>query len=187
MPCHTAISSSRNTCSSCYPAAEPQALVSTNLFTPFFCTMQAKWNRSASAYRVRSLVLCSSGKASTTCPTGLYVGCIGNGTACEQYDSTAVVTMTHCCCSIMGCCCCCCCAGLIAVNYAARAAGITRHMRVHEARQICPELELVHVQTIGDQRAARCPTASWCTAAWLHGLPQPAMVLLSSKLLLVCG
>jgi len=33
--------------------------------------------------------------------------------------------------------------GLIAVNYAARAAGITRHMRVHEAKKHCPELKLV--------------------------------------------
>ncbi|KAK9829326.1 hypothetical protein WJX72_005200 [[Myrmecia] bisecta] len=39
--------------------------------------------------------------------------------------------------------------GLIAVNYAARAAGITRHMRVHEARQKCPDLRTVHVQTLG--------------------------------------
>lgn len=37
------------------------------------------------------------------------------------------------------------------MNYAARAAGITRHMRVHEAKKICPELELVHVETIGVQ------------------------------------
>lgn len=33
--------------------------------------------------------------------------------------------------------------GLIAVNYAARAAGITRHMRVWEAKKHCPELKLV--------------------------------------------
>ncbi|KAK9864470.1 hypothetical protein WJX84_003099 [Apatococcus fuscideae] len=39
--------------------------------------------------------------------------------------------------------------GLIAVNYAARAAGITRHMRVKEARQHCPDLKTVHVQTLG--------------------------------------
>lgn len=39
--------------------------------------------------------------------------------------------------------------GLIAVNYAARARGVTRHMRVAEARGKCPELVLVHVQTIG--------------------------------------
>jgi DNA polymerase eta len=39
--------------------------------------------------------------------------------------------------------------GLIAINYVARAAGITRHIRVHEARAICPELVCVHVQTIG--------------------------------------
>ena len=40
--------------------------------------------------------------------------------------------------------------GLIAVNYAARAAGITRHMRVAEARQKCPELICCHVQTLGE-------------------------------------
>lgn len=28
-------------------------------------------------------------------------------------------------------------------------AGITRHMRVAEAKRMCPELQLVHVQTIG--------------------------------------
>lgn len=40
--------------------------------------------------------------------------------------------------------------GLIAINYAARAQGITRHMRVHEAKARCPELVCVHVQTIGE-------------------------------------
>ncbi|GAB4815874.1 hypothetical protein N2152v2_002920 [Parachlorella kessleri] len=39
--------------------------------------------------------------------------------------------------------------GLIAVNYAARDLGITRHMRVAEAKAKCPELTLVHVETIG--------------------------------------
>ncbi|KAI7843160.1 hypothetical protein COHA_003144 [Chlorella ohadii] len=39
--------------------------------------------------------------------------------------------------------------GLIAVNYPARARGVTRHMRVKEAKKICPELVLVHVETIG--------------------------------------
>eukprot|EP00887_Chlorella_sp_A99_P005175 scaffold1.g5175.t1 len=39
--------------------------------------------------------------------------------------------------------------GLIAVNYAARARGVTRHMRVGEARKLCPELVLAHVETIG--------------------------------------
>ena len=39
--------------------------------------------------------------------------------------------------------------GLIAINYAARARGITRHMRVQEALARCPELQCVHVQTIG--------------------------------------
>jgi len=40
--------------------------------------------------------------------------------------------------------------GLIAVNYPARAAGVRRHMRVAEARTLCPSLVLVHVETIGD-------------------------------------
>jgi len=40
--------------------------------------------------------------------------------------------------------------GLIAVNYPAKALGITRHMRVAEAKQKCPALTLVHVETIGD-------------------------------------
>ena len=39
--------------------------------------------------------------------------------------------------------------GLIAINYAARAAGITRHMRVGEALKICADLRAVHVQTLG--------------------------------------
>jgi DNA polymerase eta len=45
--------------------------------------------------------------------------------------------------------------GLIAVNYAARARGITRHMRVAEAKAKCPELHCVHVEVIyGDQAEA---------------------------------
>ena len=36
-----------------------------------------------------------------------------------------------------------------AVNYPARAAGITRHMRRAEAKAKCPELQCVHVETIG--------------------------------------
>lgn len=39
--------------------------------------------------------------------------------------------------------------GLIAINYAAKGRGVTRHMRVFEAKKICPELRCVHVQTIG--------------------------------------
>lgn len=41
--------------------------------------------------------------------------------------------------------------GLIAVNYAARAAGISRHMRVADALAKLPTLRLVHVETIGAQ------------------------------------
>ncbi|KAI8462258.1 MAG: hypothetical protein J3K34DRAFT_200570 [Monoraphidium minutum] len=44
--------------------------------------------------------------------------------------------------------------GLIAVNYAARAAGITRHMRAPDATKLCPGLRLVHVQTIGGAGAS---------------------------------
>ena len=40
--------------------------------------------------------------------------------------------------------------GLAAVNYPARAAGITRHMRRAEAKAKCPELQCVHVETIGE-------------------------------------
>ena len=40
--------------------------------------------------------------------------------------------------------------GIIAVNYAARAAGIKRHLTVDEATKLCPELVCVHVETIGD-------------------------------------
>jgi len=39
--------------------------------------------------------------------------------------------------------------GIIAVNYAARELGITRHMRATEAKARCPDLVLVHVETIG--------------------------------------
>ncbi|KAK3244516.1 hypothetical protein CYMTET_45871 [Cymbomonas tetramitiformis] len=39
--------------------------------------------------------------------------------------------------------------GLIAVNYAARKYGVTRGMRVPEAKRACPELRCVHVETIG--------------------------------------
>ena len=42
--------------------------------------------------------------------------------------------------------------GLIAVNYQARARGIQRHMRAREAKMHCPELRLVHVETIGTDR-----------------------------------
>lgn len=44
--------------------------------------------------------------------------------------------------------------GLIAVNYAARDAGITRHMRVQDAKSKCPDLVLVHVETVGGSGAA---------------------------------
>jgi len=40
--------------------------------------------------------------------------------------------------------------GIIAVNYAARAAGIKRHLTVDEATKLCPGVVFVHVETIGD-------------------------------------
>ncbi|KAI8343989.1 hypothetical protein BC941DRAFT_464229 [Chlamydoabsidia padenii] len=36
---------------------------------------------------------------------------------------------------------------LIAVNYAARASGVTRHCSVEEAKKLCPDITLVHVAT----------------------------------------
>ncbi|KAL0047265.1 hypothetical protein WJX82_011225 [Trebouxia sp. C0006] len=49
--------------------------------------------------------------------------------------------------------------GLIAVNYPARAAGITRHMRRAEAKAKCPELQCVHVETIGGDAGAGSDSA----------------------------
>ena len=49
--------------------------------------------------------------------------------------------------------------GLIAVNYAARAAGVKRHMRVPEALRACPGLRLVHVETLGEEGAAVDPAS----------------------------
>ena len=39
--------------------------------------------------------------------------------------------------------------GLIAVNYPARACGVKRHHTVAEAKKLCPEIVLVHVETLG--------------------------------------
>ncbi|KAJ3329571.1 DNA-directed DNA polymerase eta rad30 [Blyttiomyces sp. JEL0837] len=41
-------------------------------------------------------------------------------------------------------------AGLIAVNYPARAKGIKRHINIEEARKLCPELVFVHVATFAN-------------------------------------
>lgn len=46
-----------------------------------------------------------------------------------------------------------------AVNYPARAAGITRHMRRAEAKAKCPELQCVHVETIGEPEDCSVPAA----------------------------
>ena len=44
--------------------------------------------------------------------------------------------------------------GLIAVNYAAREAGVTRHMTAAEALKICPTIALAHVETLGEGGAS---------------------------------
>lgn len=41
--------------------------------------------------------------------------------------------------------------GIIAVNYAARAKGVTRHMRGDEARDLCPEIVLCQVPNIREK------------------------------------
>ncbi|XP_055914188.1 DNA polymerase eta [Eupeodes corollae] len=41
--------------------------------------------------------------------------------------------------------------GIIAVNYAARAKGVTRHMRGDEAKEQCPEIELVKVPNVREK------------------------------------
>ncbi|TPX33373.1 hypothetical protein SmJEL517_g03706 [Synchytrium microbalum] len=53
--------------------------------------------------------------------------------------------------------------GLIAVNYAARAAGIRRHSSPAEAKELCPEVEFVHVATY----------ATGETVARYHDSPDP--------------
>ena len=75
--------------------------------------------------------------------------------------------------------------GLIAVNYAARAAGITRHMRAPEALQKCPHLRLVHVQTLGGGVASASDPAAAPRAESAQGLApsaaEPALPLSSSE------
>lgn len=41
--------------------------------------------------------------------------------------------------------------GIIAVNYPARAQGVTRHMRGDEAKKQCPDIELVKVPNIREK------------------------------------
>lgn len=56
--------------------------------------------------------------------------------------------------------------GLIAINYAARAAGVTRHMKVQEAKKACPGLIAVHVEVLGALRPClRSRSAPACSAA----------------------
>lgn len=40
---------------------------------------------------------------------------------------------------------------IIAVNYPARASGVTRHMRGDEAKEVCPDIELVKVPNIREK------------------------------------
>eukprot|EP00741_Cyanophora_paradoxa_P000254 tig00000402_g246.t1 len=40
--------------------------------------------------------------------------------------------------------------GLIAVNYAARAKGVARFCSIEQAKELCPDIVLVHVETIGN-------------------------------------
>ena len=39
---------------------------------------------------------------------------------------------------------------LIAVNYPARSAGVTRHISAVNARRLCPDINLVHVETLDE-------------------------------------
>eukprot|EP00198_Chlamydomonas_reinhardtii_P010781 XP_001700118.1 DNA polymerase eta/iota [Chlamydomonas reinhardtii] len=66
--------------------------------------------------------------------------------------------------------------GLIAINYAARAAGVTRHMRVREAKKLCPQLRLVHVETIsaGDGESGSPVKASGQIMALLGSMLRPS-------------
>ena len=41
--------------------------------------------------------------------------------------------------------------GIIAVNYEARAHGVTRNMRGEQAREVCPDIELVTVPVLRDK------------------------------------
>lgn len=43
------------------------------------------------------------------------------------------------------------CFSIIAVNYAARAKGVTRHMRGEEAKVQCPEIELISVPSVREK------------------------------------
>ena len=46
-------------------------------------------------------------------------------------------------------------AGLIAVNYPARANGVGRFCDINEAKTACPNLKLVHVETIGNTKGGK--------------------------------
>ena len=62
--------------------------------------------------------------------------------------------------------------GLIAVNYAARAAGITRHMRVDQALKACPELQCLHVEVLGTRCHSLCSALQHDLRRRVTGLAQ---------------
>eukprot|EP00043_Microstomoeca_roanoka_P018891 m.206278 g.206278 ORF g.206278 m.206278 type:complete len:183 (-) comp16904_c1_seq7:47-595(-) len=41
--------------------------------------------------------------------------------------------------------------GLIAIDYACKAAGVTRFMNMEEAKRICPDIQFVHVDIVHDK------------------------------------
>jgi nucleotidyltransferase/DNA polymerase involved in DNA repair len=49
---------------------------------------------------------------------------------------------------------------LIAVNYPARKAGVTRHVRASEARRLCPDIQLVHVDLLDERGALKDPATA---------------------------
>ncbi len=49
---------------------------------------------------------------------------------------------------------------LIAINYAAKRAGISRHTRVAEAQALCPGIALAHVETVSEHGASSDPADS---------------------------
>ena len=64
--------------------------------------------------------------------------------------------------------------GLLAVNYAARAFGVRRGMRVGEARAVCPGLHTPHVPVIGDAADSSSSSSSVAAAAAAAATAPPA-------------
>ncbi|KAJ1670442.1 N-acetyltransferase eso1 [Spiromyces aspiralis] len=71
--------------------------------------------------------------------------------------------------------------GLIAVNYAARAKGVSRHDTAAEARAKCPEIRLVHVATYtpGGQAGYHENPAPNAQKAELNGYRQASKQIMS--------